>query len=89
MNRLVVNKMAKSARRVRREKGLTLKRVAEITGISEPFLAQVERGERRISAEHAEVLSKLYGVAREEIFLASRYSIRIASEPRAMECRAK
>jgi transcriptional regulator with XRE-family HTH domain len=53
----------------RRSAQLTLRQVAEQTGISNPYLSQIERGLRRPSAEVLQQLSKALRVSAETLYV--------------------
>ena len=53
----------------RRSAQLTLRQLAEQTGISNPYLSQIERGLRRPSAEVLQQLSKALRVSAETLYV--------------------
>ena len=53
----------------RRAAELTLRQLADLTGISNPYLSQIERGLRRPSAEVLQQLSKALRVSAESLYL--------------------
>lgn len=53
----------------RRAAELTLRQLAEQTGISNPYLSQIERGLRRPSAEVLQQLSKALRVSAESLYV--------------------
>ena len=53
----------------RRSAQLTLRQLAEQTGISNPYLSQIERGLRRPSAEVLQQLSKALRVSAESLYV--------------------
>ncbi len=53
----------------RRAGQLTLRQLAELTGISNPYLSQIERGLRRPSAEVLQQLSKALRVSAESLYV--------------------
>lgn len=59
--------------------GMTIEEAAKQLGIPAGYLSQIENGQRQVSADRAEEISVLYGKEREQIFLASRYAIRVVS----------
>ncbi|MFC5745239.1 helix-turn-helix domain-containing protein [Actinomadura rugatobispora] len=54
-------------RELRRGRGVTLARVAELTGISESTLSRLESGRRRPNLELLLPLARVYGVALDEL----------------------
>ncbi|WP_273717125.1 helix-turn-helix domain-containing protein [Alkalihalobacillus pseudalcaliphilus] len=55
---------------------LSLETAAKKLGISAGYLSQIENGQRQVSKERATQIADLYKVQKEQIFLASRYSVR-------------
>ena len=53
----------------RRAAELTLRQLAELTGVSNPYLSQIERGLRRPSAEVLQQLSKALRVSAESLYV--------------------
>lgn len=53
----------------RRAAELTLRQLADLTGISNPYLSQIERGLRRPSAEVLQQLSKALRVSAESLYV--------------------
>ncbi|MBA3528965.1 MAG: helix-turn-helix transcriptional regulator [Propionibacteriaceae bacterium] len=53
----------------RRSAELSLRQLAELTGISNPYLSQIERGLRRPSAEVLQQLSKAFRVSAETLYV--------------------
>lgn len=53
----------------RRSAELTLRQLAELTGVSNPYLSQIERGLRRPSAEVLQQLSKALRVSAESLYV--------------------
>ena len=53
----------------RRATQLTLRQLAELTGVSNPYLSQIERGLRRPSAEVLQQLSKALRVSAESLYV--------------------
>lgn len=53
----------------RRAAQLTLRQLAELTGISNPYLSQIERGLRRPSAEVLQQLAKALRVSAETLYV--------------------
>lgn len=47
---------------LRQKAQLTQKHVADELGISQPYFAQIERGERRLNAETQEKIARIIGV---------------------------
>ena len=60
---------ASSSPRQRRSAELTLRQLAEQTGISNPYLSQIERGLRRPSAEVLQQLAKALRVSAETLYV--------------------
>jgi transcriptional regulator with XRE-family HTH domain len=52
----------------REELGLSRKRLAEVTGLSYPYIAQIETGYRLPSTRHQVVLAKSLGMSLDELF---------------------
>ena len=53
----------------RRAAELTLRQLADLTGVSNPYLSQIERGLRRPSAEVLQQLSKALRVSAESLYV--------------------
>jgi transcriptional regulator with XRE-family HTH domain len=53
----------------RRAAELTLRQLAELTGVSNPYLSQIERGLRRPSADVLQQLSKALRVSAESLYV--------------------
>ena len=53
----------------RRAAELTLRQLAELTGVSNPYLSQIERGLRRPSAEVLQQLAKALRVSAESLYV--------------------
>jgi len=53
----------------RRSAELTLRQLAELTGVSNPYLSQIERGLRRPSAEVLQQLAKALRVSAESLYV--------------------
>ena len=53
----------------RRQARLSLRQLAELTGVSNPYLSQVERGLRRPSAEVLQQLAKALRVSAETLYV--------------------
>lgn len=51
-------------KKLRKSKGLTLVQVAEMTDVSQPYLSQIEKGQRNPSAETISQISKCLGVSK-------------------------
>lgn len=59
---------------LREEKKVSIRRVAEETGISDPFLYQIEKGEKSLNdPEYFNTLAKYYGVKVEELLRQAGY----------------
>ncbi len=72
-------------RRLRQEKGLSLKRVEAASGVSNAYISQLERGRR--TAPHPEILKGLaraYGVPVETLLRAAGY---LENEPETVPAR--
>jgi predicted nucleotidyltransferase/plasmid maintenance system antidote protein VapI len=65
MNSIIGQKL----RELRENKGLTLVKVAELTGIDIGLLSKIERGERKISKENLANLSAIYDTLFEDLLL--------------------
>ena len=65
------------AKQARLENELSLEDAAKRLNINGGYLSQIEKGQRQISAERAEEIAKLYHREIEEIFLPSRYAVRV------------
>lgn len=61
----------------RKDRGLTIKQAAILSGLTESLLSQIEGGYRTIPVEKAQVLAKLYKVPIENIFEPIRFVPRI------------
>ena len=53
----------------RREKQLSLRRLSEASGISNPYLSQIERGLRKPSAEVLQQIARALGVPIEQLYV--------------------
>ena len=53
----------------RRAKHLSLRRLSEASGISNPYLSQIERGLRKPSAEVLQQIARALGVAIEQLYV--------------------
>jgi ribosome-binding protein aMBF1 (putative translation factor) len=73
----VGKQMSSSVKNARTSTGLSIEEAAKRLGISAGYLSQIENGQRQVSADRADEVAKLYGMKKEEIFLASRYAIRV------------
>lgn len=51
----------KQVRALRKEKGLTQEKVAKMCGFQRPYLSDVERGKRNISAKNMGILAATLG----------------------------
>ncbi|HHY65996.1 MAG TPA: helix-turn-helix transcriptional regulator [Alicyclobacillus sp.] len=58
------------------EAGLSIEAAARRLGIPAGYLSEIENGKRHVSAKRAEEIASLYGKAREEIFIPTRYARR-------------
>ncbi|XVQ08160.1 helix-turn-helix domain-containing protein [Spirillospora sp. CA-255316] len=63
----VLSAVGPRLRELRRGRGVTLARVAELTGISESTLSRLEGGRRRPNLELLLPLARVYGVALDEL----------------------
>lgn len=68
--------MKSSVRNARLNAGYSLGKAAKELGLPTGYLSQIEKGQRQVSAERAEAISKLYQKNKEDIFLPKRYAIR-------------
>ncbi|MDR9857838.1 helix-turn-helix transcriptional regulator [Paenibacillus sp. VCA1] len=59
--------------------GFTLGEAAKELHIPVGYLSQIENGQRQVDPVRAEKIAHLYKVARDKIFLASRYAVREVS----------
>lgn len=59
--------MIKTLKELRQERGYSLNKVAELTGLSESGIFRIENFERRIGIKSAIALSKLYEISIVEI----------------------
>lgn len=64
-------------REIRNKNGLSIEEAAKKLGISAGYLSQIELGQRQVSEERAIQIAALYNITKEEIFLPTRYSIRV------------
>lgn len=55
-------------RRWRKHSGLTLRRCAELSGLTPPMLCKIEKGGRRLSANDMQTLSRVLGVSIECLY---------------------
>jgi transcriptional regulator with XRE-family HTH domain len=53
----------------RRERRLSLRRLSEASGISNPYLSQIERGLRKPSADVLQQIAKALGVPVEQLYV--------------------
>nr|WP_309299355.1 helix-turn-helix transcriptional regulator [Paenibacillus sp. YYML68] len=60
----------------RYESGLSIEEAARLLNISAGYLSQIENGHRHVSSERANAIALVYGKAKEDIFLPTRYAIR-------------
>ena len=68
------NKFGNYMRKLRKEKGLTLKQVEKVAGVSNAYLSQIERGVR--NPPHPDILKRLakaYEVTHRELLIAAGY----------------
>ena len=56
-------------REQRRQARLTLRQLAEMTGVSNPYLSQIERGLRKPSAEVLQQLAKALRISAETLYV--------------------
>lgn len=54
-------------RAIRKERGMTLKELARLAGMSEAYLSHIERGERRANLEYLEKLARALNVDQTEL----------------------
>lgn len=64
-------------KKARLEKGYSLEAAAKHLSINGGYLSQIENGQRQISAKRAEEIASLYDCKTEEIFLPTRYAVRV------------
>lgn len=57
---LAMQRVGDEVRRLRERKGMTLRQLAAMVGLSAPFLSDVEHGRRRLS--HLDAMAKALGV---------------------------
>jgi len=68
------NKFGNYMRKLRKEKGLTLKQVEKVAEVSNAYLSQIERGVR--NSPHPDILKRLakaYEVTHRELLIAAGY----------------
>lgn len=81
-----MEKIGPYLRRLRKQKGLTLKQVETAAKVSNSFLSQVERGTR--NAPHPDILNRLaivYGVSAHELLDVAGYIKRESPEKKLRE----
>lgn len=61
----------------RQSAGLSIEEAAKKLGIPAGYLSQIENGLRQVSSDRAEEIASLYGHSKEDIFLPTRYAIRV------------
>ena len=54
-------------RELRSQKGISQQRLAELLGVSRPTISQMENGERKISAEELDALSKIFNISADNL----------------------
>jgi transcriptional regulator with XRE-family HTH domain len=57
----------KKLRLFRKQKGLTLKDLKDLTGLSLPFLSEIERGDSNPSLDSLQLISKAYDISLTEL----------------------
>ena len=67
-------------RKARLASGFSLEESAKRIGIPAGYLSQIENGKRQVGSERASQIALVYRVAKEDIFLPSRYAVREVSE---------
>jgi len=72
-------------REQRRQAHLTLRQLAEQTGVSNPYLSQIERGLRRPSAEVLQQIAKALRVSAESLYVRAGILDLDESRTRAVE----
>ena len=77
-------RLGETIRRLRKEHGYTLKEMAGLTGLSHPFLSQIERGQARPSMESLYQISEALGTNASWL-LAGSENVREATVVRASE----
>lgn len=68
--------MNSSVRKARLDAGYSLGEAAKELSLPTGYLSQIEKGQRQVSSDRAEAISKLYQKSKEDIFLPRRYAIR-------------
>lgn len=63
-------------KRFRLKNGVSLTEMAARLGVSKPYVAQVEKGGRTISAERATEIAAELGIPVEQVFEPVRYRVR-------------
>ena len=63
-----MNEISKEIRRVRLERGITLKELSDATGLSVSFLSQVERGESNMTITSLKKIADALGVSMKNLF---------------------
>lgn len=63
----VLVRFGKRLREVRREKGISQEKLADLAGLHRTYVSSVERGERNISLANVERLAKALGVTLKDL----------------------
>lgn len=92
VNQRVVDEQARRIgehiRGLRRDRALTLVQLAELTGLSHPFLSQLERGHSRASMVSLEKIAVALGTSQVELLAAGDPYLRGPDDPRPDVLRA-
>ena len=67
-------------RKIRTKLNLSIDEVSKCLGIPSGYLSQIELGKRQVSQKRADEIASFYNINKDQIFLATRYSIRKVSE---------
>lgn len=65
---------------IRREAGYTIEQAAKELNIPMGYLSHIENGKRSVDPERAEQIASLYGKQVSDIFIPSRYALRVESK---------
>lgn len=64
-----VREVGEFIREQRRNSRLTLRKLAELAGVSDPYLSQIERGLRRPSAEILQAIARALRISAETLYV--------------------
>lgn len=67
--RMKVREVGEFIREQRRNSRLTLRKLAELAGVSDPYLSQIERGLRRPSAEILQAIARALRISAETLYV--------------------